>query len=435
MAKLFSNKTDSESRTLVERSPVYYGWVVAFAGMLGVVISSPGLTYSISIFTEHFISDLAISRSMVSTLYTGATVAASLVLPLVGRQIDRRGSRAMVGVIAALLGAACIFMGTVQGPIALVIGFFALRLFGQGSMNMVSQNVINQWWVRKRGMIMGITGVLSSLLGMGGVPNLINWMIPIFDWRRTFNLIGFSILFFFGPLLYFLFRNQPEIYHLQPDGSDSALEAGENLYAVEGLEENWSVQEAMRTSAFWILAVGISSITMMMAGIFFHMVSIFNDAGFSATIAASVYVPISVTTALVTLGSGVIADRVPVRILLSIGLVIMSVSLVVTPRLESVEMAILLGILLGVTSGLNRTASSVVWADYFGRRDLGSIIGVTSMISVMGSALGPMPFGIARDVFGSYLPILTWAAGVPLILAVLSLFAGKPYHPGQNIST
>jgi hypothetical protein len=43
----------------------------------------------------------------------------------------------------------------------------------------------------------------------------------------------------------------------------------------------------------------------------------------------------------------------------------------------------------------------VVWANYFGRRYLGSIGSITMAASVIGSALGPIPFGWAYETFGS----------------------------------
>ncbi len=71
-------------------------------GTLGMIMTSPGQTYSVSIFIEHFINDLGISRSLVSTLYTAGTLIGSFALPIVGRQIDRRGARAVMLIVAAL---------------------------------------------------------------------------------------------------------------------------------------------------------------------------------------------------------------------------------------------------------------------------------------------------------------------------------------------
>jgi MFS family permease len=93
---------------LVNKSPIFYGWIIMLVGTFGLIMTSPGQTYAISIFLETIIADLGLSRSLVSLLYTGGTLAGSFALPLVGRQIDQRGPRFMVGLIASLFGLACL---------------------------------------------------------------------------------------------------------------------------------------------------------------------------------------------------------------------------------------------------------------------------------------------------------------------------------------
>jgi cyanate permease len=81
---------------------------------------------------------------------------------------------------------------------------------------------------------------------------------------------------------------------------------------------------------------------------------------------------------------------------------------------------------MGTLNGLQMIVSSVVWAKYYGRQHLGAITGVVSTILVASSALGPMPFGIARDLMGSYTTILVAFATLPFLLGVANLFYGTP---------
>jgi MFS transporter, OFA family, oxalate/formate antiporter len=94
--------------SFVQRVPFFYGWVIMLAGTLGMIMTSPGQTYATSIFIEGFIVDLGISRTLVSTLYTLGTLSGAPLLPLVGRLVDRHGSRRMVAIIAVLFGLACL---------------------------------------------------------------------------------------------------------------------------------------------------------------------------------------------------------------------------------------------------------------------------------------------------------------------------------------
>jgi sugar phosphate permease len=410
---------------LINAFPVYYGWVILAVGAVGGIMSSPGQTYSIAAFIDSFIFDLGISRSLVSTLYTAGTLTASFALPFVGRQLDRRGSRFIIVMVSFFLGVSCIYMGAIQNAVMLFIGFLALRFLGQGSLSLVSTYAINQWWVRRRGMAMGIAGMAAALIGAGGFPNLINWLIPVYGWRIAYMLLGLGVLIGMMPLGLVFIRNRPEDFGLHPDGSISAA-ADKDAAAGDPVEEHWTLSEAIGTSTFWIVSAGLSSGSMLSTGLTFHLFSIFKDSGLSSTVAASVFLPIAVTSGIMHLGGGILVDRMPIRVILAISLFFQTLALIMAPYLCSVELALAFGLIMGIRGGLQMIVSNVIWAKFFGRMYLGSISGVTATLMVASSALGPMPFGVARDILGSYTAVLIGFAGLPFILAVATLFYCRP---------
>jgi MFS transporter, OFA family, oxalate/formate antiporter len=417
--------TSGKSSRLVQHTPFFYGWVVLVAGTLGIIMTSPGQTYAVSIFTEHFITDLGLSRSLVSTLYAGGTLLGSLALPLVGRQIDRRGSRLMVVVIAALFGLACIYMGFVSSALMLGIGFVAIRMLGQGSLSLVSQNVINQWWQRRRGAVMGLSGVASSLLGLSAFPTLINALISSHGWRVSYGLLGGLLLLVMVPVGALFFRERPEQYGLQPDGRFAAAKAGLTP-SVPLSAASWTLAEALHMPVFWIVAGSTAVIALASTGLFFHMVSLLSDSGLPPTTAAAVYTPIAVATAGATLGSGVLVDRIPLRGVLAVALLLLAAALGLAQCLVSVPLAVVYGLALGAAMGLYRIVTAVAWAHYSGRAHLGSISGAASTILIVGAAVGPIPMALARDWLGSYQLALSVLALLSLVLSGASLLVRPP---------
>jgi len=429
-----STETPDETvRSLVHRVPFFYGWVVLGVGLLGMVMTSPGQTYAVSIFIEHIIDDLSISRSWVSSLYTMGTLIGSLALPLVGRLIDRRGPRFVITAVAIVFGLACVYMGFVANAVMLAFGFIAIRMFGQGSLMLVSQNLINRWWIARRGLVLGVAGMAMSVLGLGGFPNLIHWLIGLSDWHTAYIVLGGLVLGIMTPLGGIFARNRPEDLGLRPDGrsapptteADSENPTDDDEAPDVG-EVNWRLDEAIRTAAFWVVALGVAVKAMLSTGLTFHIVSIFQDNGLTADAAAAAFVPIAAATALINLSSGVMADYIQPRFLLVIALAFQAISLLMATHLTSIPVAIVYGVTLGITDGLTRTVNSMIWATYFGRAHLGSITGITTTIVIVGSALGPMPFGIARDLMGSYETILTISAIVPVGLGMANLWVRRP---------
>lgn len=410
---------------IIRATPIYYGWVILFAGAIGMIMTSPGQTYAVSVFIDHIINDLGLSRSVVSTLYTVGTLIAGFALPFIGQQIDKRGSRYVMTIVVFAFGWVCVYMGFVSNALMVGIGFVGLRMLGQGSLSIVSRYVINQWWVRRRGMVMGIAGVTGALLGSGGFPNLINNLIPQFGWRTTYMILGVMIWLVMLPVSLIFIRSRPEDYGLQPDGEASASDDDDEP-KIPLVEDNWTLSEALHTRVFWVMVASMAAPSMLNTGLTFHIFSIFQDSGLDATITAAVFVPMASATALFRLFGGVLVDRIPARFLFAFGLLMNAIVLVMAPRLPTMQVALLFGVIMGASNGITQAVSGVIWAKYFGRLHLGSITGLVASILVVASALGPMPMGVARDLMGSYTTVLQAFAFIPLTLSVVSLFFMKP---------
>ncbi len=124
----------------------------------------------------------------------------------------------MTTVIATLLGLACLWNSFVTGPLMLFIGFFMLRLLGQGSMTLLPQTLVPQWFIDKRGraislMMLGI--IVSSTI----LPPLNTWLIQTWDWSFAWRIWFVLLFFFYAPMAYFFIRNKPEDIGLLPDNA------------------------------------------------------------------------------------------------------------------------------------------------------------------------------------------------------------------------
>lgn len=90
------------------------------------------------------------------------------------------------------------------------------------------------------------------------------------------------------------------------------------------------------------------------------------------------------------------------------------------------SLAILFGIIWGIANGLERIGTNIVWANYFGRKHVGSINGIGSTMLVIGSSLGPLPLGLGHDIFQSYSLTIYMMIIFPIIGLVCALLAKKP---------
>ncbi|WP_102819298.1 MFS transporter [Mesotoga sp. Brook.08.YT.4.2.5.1] len=199
---------------------LFYGWIIVAAAALGAFFSGPGQTYSVSIFINSYINGFGWSRSLVSGYYSIATLIAGFTLPLVGKAVDKFGHRKMFAVIPTLLGLTCLWMSIVSHPIMLIVGFFFLRLLGQGSMSLLPSTLVAQWFSRHRGKalsIMGIGGVASFAF----FPPANNWLIQNFGAETGWRVWSLALFLLMLPVGWFLVRDKPEDMGETPDGKTS----------------------------------------------------------------------------------------------------------------------------------------------------------------------------------------------------------------------
>ncbi|MDF0727283.1 MFS transporter [Cytobacillus sp. S13-E01] len=405
------------------QTPFYYGWIIVMMGALGVFFSGPGQTYSNAVFIDYYLADFGWSRSVVSSVYSFATLLAGLLMIVVGRYIDKYGQRFAMVFVASALALACFFNSTVTNSVMLFIGFFLIRLFGQGSMTLVPNTLVPQWFIEKRGRafsLMAIGGFLSSAT----FPLLNLWMIEQWGWQHTWRIWGFLLLIIFVPLTLFFVRNKPEDIGLLPDNRQTNKTTLKQSVPVE--EESWSLSEAKKTKTFWLLLFCVSIPAMVNTGLTFHLLSIFTGNELSPALAATVLSLMAIVGFPITVLSGFILEKIQANYMLVVTFIGQILFLLLLIFSKSIILAVAFGVLWGIVGGVERIALNVIWPNFFGRKHIGSIKGLAMSVMVIGSAFGPLPFGIFYDFFGGYNEILLVMMIFPALGAVSALLAEKP---------
>ncbi|MBT2601108.1 MULTISPECIES: MFS transporter [unclassified Oceanobacillus] len=396
---------------------------------LGVFFSGPGQTYSNSTFIDAYIADFGWSRSQVSGIYSAATLVAGLIMIFVGRFIDRFGPRIMMVTIGSIFAIACFWNSVVSSIWMLALGFFLIRLLGQGSMSLIPSTLVAQWFIKKRGLAFSIM-TLGSFLSAMLFPTVNTWLINTWDWRFAWQFWGILLLVIFVPIALFGVRNRPEDMGLEPDGfqskRDNSVKPLIGSPSIKEAAEDWTLSEARKTKAFWAILVCVGIPAMVNTGITFHIISIFGSNELSPAIAATVLSLMAVVGIPMSFVSGFITDRIPTNYMLTAIFIIEVILLLMLLVTTNFFLAILFGIVWGIANGLERIALNVIWPNYFGRKYIGSINGVGVTVVVIGSSLGPLPFGIGYDLFHNYTLVLLVTLIFPVIGVISSLIAKKP---------
>jgi len=392
-------------------------------GSLAVFASGPGQSHIFSVYLAPISEDLALSRTAISSAYAAATLFAAFGLPLVGRLIDRLGVRRVALGVGVLFGFANIAFGQVAGLASLALAFMALRFLGQGSLMLSGNYLVSQWFSQRRGIALSLTA-LGFSVSMAVHPPLAQWLIDEVGWRDSWLWLGLASWALLLPMIAILVQNRPEDIGLTPDGRpprDSRTRPDRH-----SMHAGLDLPTAIRTPAFWIIALGLSSLSMLVTGMFFHQVSVFSFQGLDPHVAARAF-PISAVVMVATMPAfGYLLDRVPTRPMFASALVLMSASLVALASVRDVTSMVVFSMLFGLANAGLQSHYTFMWPRYFGRRHLGSIQGAAQTIGVVGASLGPLPLGLGFDRLGSYTLTLYLLAVLPVACACTLLLLRPP---------
>jgi len=262
---------------------------------------------------------------------------------------------------------------------------------------------------------------------------LSQYFIDAVGWRGAWMLLGAIAIVCVVPASLKYVRREPEDMGLLPDGR-ALPTGGDSAGAVPEDEYSWTVQQAVRHRAFWQLAVVFSVVTFALGTIALHRLPAFIERGIDPTWVAWAVAFDATMASISTLLLGALGGRVPVRFLGGAGLALMGLSAWVLLVGETVADMFLSVGLFGFGIGGLLYMQNIIWADYFGRVNVGAIRGLVNPIIMLTAAAGAPIAGYVFDATGSYDPVWRISIGLMALGTLAVLFTPPPAPPiGRDI--
>ncbi|MDA8638077.1 MFS transporter, partial [Rhodospirillales bacterium] len=174
-------------------------------GFLAAVFSSFGQTFFIALSGGEIRAAFHLSHGDFGLLYAIGTTSSAVLLIWLGRKIDDVDLRVFTACVIVGLGAACIGMAHVIGPITLVLAIFALRLTGQGLMSHIAFVSMGRYFDAHRGKAVSVAS-MGFPAGEAVFPIIVVAIITTIGWQDMWLALGAIILCGLFPLLMWLLR-------------------------------------------------------------------------------------------------------------------------------------------------------------------------------------------------------------------------------------
>lgn len=401
----------------------YYGWIIVALSFLCLSVSL-GVRYCFGIFYVAILDEYGWSRAQTAGAFSLAMLVHAFFAPVTGTLIDRFSPRIIFPLGATFLALGLAAASRITAVWHLYLFFGVVIAIGINTHSLTPHiTLLCKWFIRKRGLACGLA--LAGLgLGTMVLAPLVQFIIDMAGWRFAFLTLAAIVLGVLVPTTALFERRFPEDVGQFPDGIvpkpdeilSSLPEGFKKNNSFPGRPQQWSFSSALRTRAFWMVALMFFSVAFFINMLVVHQAVYMVDAGYSPLLAASLVG----LAGLFASGGGILMGFLSDRFGRVIGYALGAgaaftgiLFLLLVNDSRSMWMLYAFAILYGLGHGAMGPIPTTTVGDLFPGRALGRIFGVLSIAFGVGGALGPYIGGYFYDQTGSYtLPFLFTLASI-----------------------
>ncbi|MBI2934157.1 MAG: MFS transporter [Chloroflexi bacterium] len=403
------------------RRGIFYGWTnVALFFFIAVMMWGP--QYSFGVFFKSLASEFDWSRAETSVAMTMNLVVGGSLGFLFGGLSDRYGPQKVMSLSAIFIGTGYLFLSRLSASWQLYLWFGLIVGIGMSSAYIVPAASISRWFIRKRGIALGIT-----LMGMSFsqifIPPLLALMIGWTGWRNSYAFIGAATLAVVLALAAFL-KKSPEEAGLLPDGDkEPPVTSG-----FSGVVDGFTLKQSARFPAFWMVFVLWICLSIPVFLAIVHVVPLATDVGIGPVEAAVILSFIGASGIGGRIVFGSMCDRWGCRPSAAIGMALVGLSALGLTMVRTPLGFYVAGTVFGFGYTGADTALVKLTGDFFGRRFIGSVMGALGLGWRIGAGVGAVIGGIIFDltrIYQASFVLASLCAAVGTIL-VFVIFHYKP---------
>lgn len=381
----------------------FYGWIIVVVVAMGGFAASTEAFPVLSIFLKPITEEFGWSRSTFTMPLTIGGILGSVAALLTGPIVDRYGSRWALAAAYGLLGVAFSLIALMENQWQYYGIQIVARSMNTGVITVAAAVIIPNWFITKRGKAISLSNI-GFPIGASLMPLYVQLLVSIWGWREAALGVGVMILVISALPSAFFIRRRPEDQGLFPDGDlRDSRDDQHGRTRPSGIQDvSLTLSQAMRKTSFYLLTIAGVFWWFGRAGLVLHAVPYLTDSGVSDGVAVSALVVHSAAGGGGVLLAGFLGDRFSVRYLLAIDFGMTAAGTALLLTVGPPWLALGWGLFYGFAQGASVPLQRLMFADYFGRRHLGSIEGVVRAVQNVAQATGPLVAALVFDATESY---------------------------------
>jgi len=398
------------------KSRLFYGWWIVAAGIVIVGYGSGTINYALD-QVPRLVKELGGTVSQSMAAMTIFSVIGIIALLAIGPFIDRYGPRKIMIIGITIASITILAFPYVNSLLYIFLGTLAIGT--NAGFLLPVQTATANWFMKRRSLALAVV-CAASVLG-----SQIADQADIL--KSSYWELGVGMLVIGVPLA-FIFKHKPEQFGLLPDGRSPVIEeTSQSVIEKDNLaaEVNFTLRQALRTKAFWILtvAIGLANGAGFMAESqkFRYLV----EKGFDYRTTNNFFELAPLVVLVWMLLFGFLGDKFPKRYLLSIAAGLQSISVVVLLTVGNNTLLYQYILAFGFGS-VTMPLILAIRADYFGRKAFATITVVMGVLSaILSTSFVPLG-GLIYDIALSNQTVFLVSILVGFIAAIVFFFVKPP---------
>jgi len=403
------------------RPSYYHGWNIVTACVLSQM-SALGLTMNcFSLFVQGWSAEF---HTPISALALGVMIfglVCSVFVVPAGLAVDKFPVRRVFGLglvaVALLHGAVASVTAGWQ-----IIAIYSLLLpaaitFSSG---VPSQAIVSRWFVRRRGIAMGLTAFGLAVAAVV-FPPVITHLLPILGWRGVWWLFAGLIGLVIMPITVLMLRDRPTpeeaAAYIPPDSQFASA-------------PNSSLRQVLSRGRFWAIMAVFLSVQSVSATLALCLAPIVLSRGLTlqdAGVLLSIYAVSALTGKLI---SGLVVDRLGTRIPFAGVALLAAVGVALLGMAQTIPLFTAAMIVIGLSQGHWTILPSSIAAE-FGQGGFARAYGAVSAATPVGT-IAPTLVAWCYEQSATYAPSLFVLGGLALAGAATALVALNERPPAAR---
>lgn len=397
---------------------IFFGWWVLLGLFLVYTANNGILLNTLPLLYPELMGEFGWDEEEVTRPAAYFFLIAALITPLFGWLFDRFPARGIMLLSTLVLIGALACYPLIQSLTQLTLIYVALAVGLAGCGILPNMLLLSRWFVRYRGLAVGIL-LMGSSFGGAIFPLIVKNTLVAEGWREAvWVMTGVGAAMMLGAMI-LLVRNRPQDLGLQPDGAPPAADLADASAAPAG--PGPTLGEAAKRPSFYVLLLATGALWFCIVGLLQHQ-SIFmgRDLGVSTATLPIIFSVFFWSAIAGKLMFGFFADRFDKTLVMFIAIcaLIAGLALLRTATPDTLWKLYGYALIYGVGFSGTFAMIQVVVAEFFAGASYGRILGIFTTVDTLAGFAGIKVLGKMRVAGESYIPAFDMLIALCVVTAI-----------------